>query len=147
MLQWRPVPIRAAARPPSQVVGVVSKTSRTVSLNWRMLANPAANATSLNGRSVVSISIRAVVTLRASQRKRAGADLGLQKALELARGVPSRAASPVTPIRSTSPSEISRIARATTSPRVFHSGEPGDASGRQRLQARNPARWAAAAVG
>jgi len=30
---------------------------------------------------------------------------------------------------------------------MFHSGEPGEASGRQRLQARNPARCAAAALG
>ena len=40
-----------------------------------------------------------------------------------------------------------RIALATTSRRMFHSGDPGDTSGRQRLQARKPARWAAAAVG
>ena len=60
---------------------------------------------------------------------------------------PARAASPVTPSRSTVPSAISRMARATTSPRSFHSGEPGEASGRQRLQARNPACCAAAAVG
>ena len=30
---------------------------------------------------------------------------------------------------------------------MFHSGEPGLASGRHRLQARNPACWAAAALG
>jgi hypothetical protein len=42
---------------------------------------------------------------------------------------------------------MSRIARAVTSDRWFHSGDPGDASGRQRLQARYPARCAAAAVG
>jgi hypothetical protein len=36
---------------------------------------------------------------------------------------------------------------ATTSPRIFHSAEPGDASARQRLPARNPTRWAAAAAG
>jgi len=45
------------------------------------------------------------------------------------------------------PSAIRRIARATTSARPSHSGEPGAASGRQRLQERNPACWAAAAVG
>ena len=45
------------------------------------------------------------------------------------------------------PSEMSRIARATTSARTFHSGEPGDASGRHRLHARNPCCWAAAAAG
>ena len=53
----------------------------------------------------------------------------------------------MTPSRSTVPSAIRRMARATTSPRTFHSGEPGEASGRQRLQARKPACWAAAAVG
>ena len=47
---------------------------------------------------------------------------------------------------STSPSAISRIARATTSARASHSGEPGAASGRQRRQARYPAPCAAAAV-
>ena len=41
-------------------VGVRSQTARTVSLNWRMLEKPAAKATSPNGRSVVSISTRAV---------------------------------------------------------------------------------------
>ncbi|MEZ5137086.1 MAG: hypothetical protein R2699_19090 [Acidimicrobiales bacterium] len=58
---------------------------------------------------------------------------------------PSLAARPVTPSRSTTPS--SRIARLTRSRRTFHSGDPGEASGRQRLHARNPACWAAAAVG
>ncbi len=41
-------------------VGDCANTSRTVSLNWRMLAKPAANATSVNGIAVVSISVRAV---------------------------------------------------------------------------------------
>ncbi len=41
-------------------VGVSANTSRTVSLNWRMLSKPAANATSVNGKPVVSISMRAV---------------------------------------------------------------------------------------
>ena len=45
------------------------------------------------------------------------------------------------------PSAISRIARATRSARSFHCGDPGLASGRQRLQARNPACCAAAALG
>ena len=40
-----------------------------------------------------------------------------------------------------------RIARAVVSARTSHSGEPGTASGRQRLQARNPAACAAAALG
>ena len=34
------------------------------------------------------------------------------------------------------PSEMSRSARPARSPRTFHSGEPGDASGRHRLHAR-----------
>jgi hypothetical protein len=38
------------------------------------------------------------------------------------------------------------MARATTSARTSHAGEPGTASGRHRRQARNPAPWAAAAV-
>jgi hypothetical protein len=41
-------------------VGVVAKTSRTVSLNCLMLAKPAPNATCANGRFVVSMSTRAV---------------------------------------------------------------------------------------
>ena len=40
--------------------GVSANTSRTVSLNWRTLAKPAANATSAKPSSVVSISVRAV---------------------------------------------------------------------------------------
>ena len=40
--------------------GVVAKTARTVSLNCRMLAKPAAKATSESLRSVVSIRVRAV---------------------------------------------------------------------------------------
>jgi hypothetical protein len=38
------------------------------------------------------------------------------------------------------------MARPTTSALMFHSGEPGEASGRHRLQARKPASWAAAAL-
>ena len=51
---------RTGIRPPRNAVGVRSHTARTVSLNCRMLEKPAANATSPNGRSVVSISTRAV---------------------------------------------------------------------------------------
>ncbi len=39
------------------------------------------------------------------------------------------------------------MARATASARAFHSGEPGEVSGRHRLQARYPACWQAAALG
>ena len=62
-----PVTPAAAVRVPARrraacrsSVGVAAKTSRTVSLNWRMLAKPAPNATCENGSSVVSMSIRAV---------------------------------------------------------------------------------------
>ena len=58
---------------------------------------------------------------------------------------PSRDARPGTPSRSTIPSAISRNARPATSARRFQAGEPGAASGSQRLQARKPAACAAAA--
>ncbi len=41
-------------------VGEAANTDWTVSLNWRMLAKPAAKATSAMGRLVVSMRIRAV---------------------------------------------------------------------------------------
>ena len=53
------LPAAAAARRRSSVGGR-AKTSRTVSLNVRMLANPAANAMSPIGSVLVSISSRAV---------------------------------------------------------------------------------------
>ncbi len=59
---------------------------------------------------------------------------------------PSREASPSTPSRSTTPSAINRIARPATSASTSHSGDPGEAPGRQRLQARKPAACAEAAV-
>ena len=69
-------------------VGVVAKTSRTVSLNWRMLANPAAKATWVNGRSVVSMSSRAVWARWARARAIGpGADLGHELAVEVALAV------------------------------------------------------------
>jgi hypothetical protein len=49
---------------------VSAQIDRTVSLNWRMLENPAANATSPNGRSVVSINTRAVCVRCARARAR-----------------------------------------------------------------------------
>ena len=49
----------------------------SVSLNWRMLAKPLANAISRAGASVVSIRIRAVwAALRSGKCDRPGADLG-----------------------------------------------------------------------
>ena len=129
-------------------LGVDANTSRIVSLNWRMLAKPDANAMSAKRRSVVSMSTRAVwarcARASASGRRRARCTSRRCSCRSL---YASRAASPDTPSRSTTPSPMSRIARATTSPRGSHSGEPGDASGRQRLHARYPARCAAAAVG
>ena len=53
-----------AARP-RRDVGVAAYTSRTVSLNCRMLEKPAAKATSANGIGVVSTRIRAVCARRA----------------------------------------------------------------------------------
>ena len=41
-------------------VGLDAYTSRTVSLNWRTLWKPLANATSVIGRFVVSMRMRAV---------------------------------------------------------------------------------------
>ena len=55
----------AGSRRPRSCVGVAAYTSRTVSLNCRTLAKPAANATSAKVRSVVSISTRAVCARRA----------------------------------------------------------------------------------
>ena len=131
-----------------RAVGVRSHTARTVSLNWRMLEKPAANATSLNGNSVVSMSTRAVCVRCALASASGSAPTSACSRRSSWRVVyPTRAARPVTPSRSTVPSVMSRMALATTSPRTFHSGDPGEASGRQRLQARKPAFCAAAAVG
>ena len=48
------------------------------------------------------------------------------------------AARPPTPSRSTVPSAMSRIARATTSPRTFHSGDPGRRVGTAALARPEP---------
>jgi hypothetical protein len=112
-----------------------------------MLGKPAAKATSVNGSAVVSISSRAVCARWARASASGPAPSSATSWRLRCRSLkPSRRASPATPSRSTQPSRISRIARPTTSARAFHSGEPGEASGRQRLQARKPARWAAAAL-
>ncbi len=53
-----PAPVgRRAAR---RSVGEAAKIWRIVSLNWRTLWKPAANATSVIGRVVVSMRMRAV---------------------------------------------------------------------------------------
>ena len=71
-----------------RLLGVPANTARTVSLNWRTLANPAAKATSVIGRSVVSSSTRAVWArwARASAIG-PGADLVDQRAVHLPLGV------------------------------------------------------------
>ena len=61
-------------------------------------------------------------------------------------GIYCRPSCPARTPRSTTPSAMSRMARAAASSRRFHSGLPGVASGRQRRQARKPARCAAALV-
>lgn len=128
--------------------GVTAKTARTVSLNWRTLENPAAKATSVSARSVVSTSTRAVWLRCARARAWGPAPTSARRSRWRWRSLTARRrASPCTPSRSTTPSAMKRMARPTRSARLSHSGEPGLASGRQRLQARNPALWAAAVVG
>ncbi len=123
-------------------------TSRTVSLKLRTEEKPAAKATSAMVSAVVSISMRAVCARWALARASGPAPSVASSCRSICRVLyPSRDASPGTPSRSTTPSAISRMARATTSSRSFHSGDPGVVSGRQRLQARKPACWQAAALG
>ena len=64
-------------------VGVMSKTSPMVSLNWRTLLNPAANATSASYISVATSSSRGLGAARPGQRQRAGAEFVAQDAVEL----------------------------------------------------------------
>lgn len=128
-------------------VGVSANTCWTVSLNCRTLPNPAAKATSASLRSVVSASRRAVCArwARASASGPAPSS-AIRDRSSCRRLYPRRVARPGTPLRSTSPSAISRTARATRSARRSHWGDPGVASGRHRLQARKPAAWAPAAA-
>jgi hypothetical protein len=129
-------------------LGVAAKTSRMVMLNCRTLAKPAANATSVMGRSVVSMRSLAVWARRARASASGPAPTSATSTRFRWRSVyERRRARPVTPSLSTTPSEISRIALATRSVLASHSGEPGTASGLHRLQARKPACWAAAAEG
>ena len=129
-------------------VGVVAKTRRTVSLNCRTLEKPAAKATSAKASPVVSMSSRAVWARWARARANGPAPTSARRCRSTWRVLyPSWSDNPVTPSRSTTPSAMSRMALATMSRRTFHSGDPGEASGRQRLQARKPACCAAAAVG
>ena len=61
-------------------VGDSAKTSRTVSLNWRTLAKPAANATSANGEvGRLDQRARRLRALRAGERERPGAELGARR--------------------------------------------------------------------
>ena len=90
---------------------------------------------------------RGLRALRPGQRQRVGPDLGLQQPLELAGGVADAGRQPGDALAVDRAVGDQAHRPATTSPRTFHSGEPGEASGRQRLQARKPACCAAAAVG
>ena len=112
-----------------------------------MLWNPAAKATSAKGIAVDSIRSRAVLARWARASATGLAPTCSDRSRRRWRSLnPNLLASPGTPSRSTVPSAIKRMARATLSARQFQSGEPGAASGRQRLQARKPADCAAAAV-
>ncbi len=77
---------RAAMRSSS---GLRSYTARIVSLNWRMLPNPDANATSAAGSEVEVSSARAVCARCARESASGpGAELGGEHAGEVARRVP-----------------------------------------------------------
>ena len=127
----------------------VANTSRTVSLNWRMLGE-AGRERDLGERQVGGLDQqpRGLGPLRPGERERAGAELGDELPVEVALAVaePAREAGDALAVDDA-------VARSAASPgrrgrrATFHSGEPGAASGRQRLQARKPARCAAAAVG
>ncbi|CAM5253495.1 hypothetical protein SNARM312S_04830 [Streptomyces narbonensis] len=139
---------RARAARARSSPGVRPKTSRTVSLKVRMEEKPAAKAISPIGSGVVSMRTRAVWARWARARARGPAPSSARSWRSIWRvDQPSRRASPGTPSRSTTPSWMRRMARATASARTCHSGEPGLVSGRHRLQARNPARWQDAALG
>jgi hypothetical protein len=143
----RRVAVTGPARSRS-AVGGMSYTSSIVALNCLIEENPAANAMSPMGSAVVSTRMRAVRARCALASASGPAPTSALSSRVTCRGeYPSRSASPSTPARSTTPSAISRMARPATSERTFHSGEPGEASGLHRLQARNPACCAAAAVG
>ena len=129
--------------------GVVAKTARTVSLNWRMLANPAAKATSRepqvgrldeqSGRCARAGPGPAPGRRRRPRRPAAGAggarcSRAGRRARRRPPGRPRRRRSAASPGRRCRPGRSTRAS-------------PGTASGRQRRQARKPASWAAAAVG
>ena len=112
-----------------------------------MLPKPAASATWAKGSSVDSISVRAAWARCARASATGPAPTSAPSTRPSWRSLkPSRAARPGTPSRSTTPSAISRNARPATSARRFQAGDPGAASGSQRLQARRPASCAAAAL-
>ena len=107
-------------------VGVPANTSRTVSLNWRTLEKPAANAMSVIGIAVVSISTRAVwAALRPGERERPAADLGDEQPVELA-GAVAEAAGETGDAFAVDDTVGDQSHRPTDDigPR-FHSGEPG----------------------
>jgi hypothetical protein len=86
-------------------------------------------------------------SLRPRESQWTGACDRRQLAVQVALAVAKPRRESCDPLTIDHPSAINCIARPTRSPRLSHSGEPGDASGLQRLQARKPASCAAAAVG
>ncbi len=118
-------------------MGEQAYTSATTRLNARIEANPAANATRPSGMSVDSIKTRAHWARCARASAAGPAPTSATSSRSSCRSeYPNRPARPAAPSRSTTPSPIRRIARAVTSERQSHAGEPGAASGRQRLHAR-----------
>ena len=118
-----------------------------VSLNWRMLPNPAAKATSASGGAVVARSdprgLRPVARASAS----GPAPSSARSSRVRCRGrVPEAGGQAVDALAlDDAVGDEPHGARGEVVGRS-QSGEPGIASGRQRLQARKPAAWAAAAV-
>ena len=128
--------------------GVTPNASRTVSLNWRTLPNPAAKAISVKSRWVVSMSTRAVWA-RCARAMASGpapsssvisrVDVALAVSEALGEAAHAFAVDDAVGDEPHRPGD--------GVPRASHSGEPGEASGRHRLHARYPRCWAAAAVG
>ena len=109
-------------------------------MNWRTLAKPAANATSVNGRSVVSISSRAVWARWARARASGPAPSSVdEQAVEVALAVAEPGGEPgdALAVDDAVGDEPHRPADDVGADVPL--GEPGVASGRQRLQARKPA--------
>src|ERR1039458_244563 len=135
----RPASVPAPRRAP----GVMPSSWRMVSLNWRREPKPAAKATSTSGIELCVISARAVWTRRLRASWSGEAPIAAVKRRSRVRELtPRRWATPPIPPPSARPAAMSRSARPTSAP----SGS-SSRSGRQRLQARNPAASAAAGEG